>query len=97
MPLPFFITISSTSECQCRGHAREVAGDGAQIGVVWEIRSGVGFRLMVILVFIDIHKINLALIVLYNEKKEYCKKYPRKHIIMLNKDYSPHVMRRAMF
>ena len=52
-----------------QGHSREVARDGAEIGVVGKIRSGVGFRLMVILVFTDIHKINLALIVLYNEKK----------------------------
>ena len=52
-----------------QGHSGKIARDGAEIGVVGKIRRGVGLRLVVILVFTDIHKINLALIVLYNEKK----------------------------
>ncbi len=65
--------------------SREVTRDGAQIGVIGKICRGVRFCLVVILVFIDIHKINLALIVLYNEKEEYCKIFSGKHTILLNK------------
>lgn len=34
---------------------REVAGNGAEISIVWKIRRGMGFCLVIVLVFADIH------------------------------------------
>ena len=88
---PFFDDDQFRFGMPVKGHSGKIPGNGAQISIIGKIRSSVGFGLMVILVFADIHRSITSLpylIVLYNEREEYCKKYPQKHIILLSRGCS---------